>query len=477
MIDDSKGGEDVQSAGHGVAKSGRSTKASTSSVAAGINAFMNALQRLATFSVRVVLLGWICVVDATAQAAITASNVRETSLDNGLRVLVIEDHSQPRVACKILIHFGAFVEEPGRLGSAHFIEHLLFKGTATIGTHDWTREKPVLDDILALEREMLQERNRSRRALRQRGVFHDHQHEEKTEQLQALEDRIYERVLDDEPFIDTMEIKSYYQRNGGARMTATTEQEYMKFDVNLPSNKLEMFFRIEADRMWNSRFRHFDSERWILWEQRLGDLNRPDVFFKEAVASASGVISPVYWNEGYESDFTLLSRDYTRALYEKWFVPNNMILVLIGDTDLETVRALAEKYFAALPRGDETHDTLAIEPPPDHLVRVEMETEHYGPVIDMRHRIPGVGHPERSTAELMSEIVGDPRGPVGRALIEEGLARTIASNTVVTHTDRFSFPGTANLVATATDASELEALEQAMVAALEALKHGASTLR
>jgi len=407
-----------------------------------------------------------------SQGTIKTPDVQEASLDNGLRILVIEDRSQPRVACKILTHFGAFVEEPGRLGSAHFLEHLLFKGTATIGTHDWENEEPLLDEILELERELLAERNRSRRELRQRGVFLDHQHEEKTDRIREIEAEIHAKVMEDEPFVDTAEINSYYQRHGGARMTATTEQEYMKFDVNLPSNKLEMFFRVEADRMWNSRFRRFDSERWILWEQRLGDLNNPDTFFKEAVASASGVISPVYWNEGYESDFGLLSRDYTRELYEKWFVPNNTILVLIGDTDLETVRGLADKYFGKLPRGEETYDTLAIEPAPDHLVRVEMETDHFGPAIDMRHRIPGVGHPERATAELMSEILGDPRGPVGRTLIEQGLARSVASNTVVTHTDRFSFPGTANLVVHAVNEGKLEELEHAMVQALEALKRG-----
>ena len=61
----------------------------------------------------------------------TMPDIREASLDNGLRILVLEDHSQPRVACKILTRFGAVVEEPGRFGSAHFLEHLMFKGTAT----------------------------------------------------------------------------------------------------------------------------------------------------------------------------------------------------------------------------------------------------------------------------------------------------------------------------------------------------------
>ena len=108
----------------------------------------------------------------------TMPDIREALLDNGLRILVLEDHSQPRVACKILTRFGAVVEEPGRFGSAHFLEHLMFKGTATIGTHDWEKERPILKEILEIEQQIIQERNRARSELRERGVYHDFRHAE-----------------------------------------------------------------------------------------------------------------------------------------------------------------------------------------------------------------------------------------------------------------------------------------------------------
>jgi predicted Zn-dependent peptidase len=241
----------------------------------------------------------------------------------------------------------------------------------------------------------------------------------------------------------------------------------MKFDINLPSEKLEMFFRIEADRMVNSRWRRFDSEVDILWEQRLGDVNRPDTPFKEALASASGVVSPIYWNEGYRTDFPLLERNYTRRLYETWFVPNNTIIVLVGDTTLAEAERLTKKYFDRIPPSEETHDTLAVEPRPDHYVRVEMQTPHFGPAIDVRHRIPGVGHPDRPAVELLGEILGDRRGPVGEATVGKGLATSLSSNTVVTHTDRFSYPATLNLVA---HGSDLDALERALIDAIDRLR-------
>jgi len=158
-----------------------------------------------------------------ALLASTMPDVQEAALENGLRILVLEDHSQPRVACKILTRFGAVVDEPGRFGSAHFLEHLMFKGTATIGTYDWEKEKPLLDEVLQIERDVIQERNRSRSELRERGVFHDFKKAETTPELESLLGALREKILEAEAFVDTEESNSYYQRTGGTRLTAQTE--------------------------------------------------------------------------------------------------------------------------------------------------------------------------------------------------------------------------------------------------------------
>ena len=139
----------------------------------------------------------------------------------------------------------------------------------------------------------------------------------------------------------------------------------------------------------------------------------------------------------------------------------------MGDTTLEEAERLTKKYFDRIPRSEETHDTFAVEPRPDHYVRVEMQTLHFGPALDIRHRIPGVGHPDRPAVELLGEILGDARGPIGAATVGEGLATSLASNTLVTHTNRFSFPATLNVVA---HGSNLEALEPAIIGAMENLR-------
>ncbi len=102
--------------------------------------------------------------------------ILEHVYENGLRLLVIERPGQHRVVSKIFTDMGALNEMPGEYGAAHFLEHLMFKGTPSLGSLDWEREKEVHAQIRAAEDALIEELNRSRNDLRERGVFHDYQH-------------------------------------------------------------------------------------------------------------------------------------------------------------------------------------------------------------------------------------------------------------------------------------------------------------
>src|SRR5210317_2022769 len=119
--------------------------------------------------------------------------ILEHIFDNGLRLLVIEKPGEDRVVSKIFTDMGALNETPGQYGAAHFLEHLMFKGTPTLGSLDWERESELHEQIRAAEDALIEELNRSRNDLRERGVFHDHQHRETTpriEELRALIDSL-----------------------------------------------------------------------------------------------------------------------------------------------------------------------------------------------------------------------------------------------------------------------------------------------
>jgi predicted Zn-dependent peptidase len=303
---------------------------------------------------------------------------------------------EQRVVNKIFTDMGALNETPGQFGAAHFLEHLMFKGTTTLGSLDWEREKGLHEQIHAAEDALIEELNRSRNDLRQRGVFHDYQHSETTpriDELRALIDSLNGQVQE---LSEEGPVSVWYMAYGGTGLTATTEQEYMKFDIDLPVDRVDLFLRLEADRMQNSIFRNFDAERMVLVEQRLGDLNRADTEFREAMNSLVGRASMVYVPEGYTNDFQQYTRRYERELYETYFVPNNTTIIFIGGVTVE-------KYFGHMERAPEPKRYQGREPLPSAEKRLTWRSDTLTPRVEIRYQIPGVGHPDRPQFDVLAE--------------------------------------------------------------------------
>ena len=258
----------------------------------------------------------------------------------------------------------------------------------------------------------------------------------------------------------------WYQAYGGTNLTATTEQEYMKFDINLPAERADLFLRVEADRMLNSIFREFDQERMILVEQRYGDLNRATTPYSEAMNAVAGTIHPVFWPEGHLTDFPQYTRAYERELYEEFFVPNNTTLVFVGGVSLEEMIPKVEHYFGWMERAPEPRRTQAIEPPPTAEQRLIWRSETLEPRVEVRYRIPGVGHPDRPHFDVLAEIAVP---ALREAFRKAGIDARVGANTRVVHTSRFGIPATLNFEAIMSDPEQLEAAERVLIGTLEGL--------
>ncbi len=400
--------------------------------------------------------------------------IREHVFDNGLRLLVLDRPGDHRVACKIFTDFGAFVEEPGELGAAHYLEHLMFKGTPTLGTTNWDAERALIEQIRATEHALIAERNQARNALRQRGVFHDYRHADSTPTLDSLTADLTRLDREVARYRDNGAMMRWYQAFGGTRLTATTEQEYMKFDINLPAQNVELFLRVEADRMRNSIFREFDQERMILVEQRYGDLNRPSTPYYEAINATAGIIHPVFWPEGYLSDFYQYTRAYQRDLYERYFVPNNTTLIFIGGVSLEQMVPLVEHYFGSMERAPEPMRVRAMEPMPQAERRVLWRSNELAPRVEARYLIPAVGHPDRPHFDVMAEVA---TFQLEDALRVAGINGRVNVNTRVVHTSRFGVPGTLNFEVVLTSEEQLAEAEHALLNTLPQMGREAAPAR
>jgi len=403
---------------------------------------------------------------STAMAKEYDLPILEHVYENGLRLLVIERPGEDRVVSKIFTDMGALNETPGQFGAAHFLEHLMFKGTPTLGSLDWDREKEIHQQIRAAEDALIEELNRARNDLRQRGVFHDYQHRETTAEIDELRARIDALNRQAQELSDEGPLSVWYMAYGGTGLTATTEQEYMKFDIDLPVDRVDLFLRIESDRMQNSVFRNFDAERMVLVEQRLGDLNRSETDYREAMNSLVGRASMVYVPEGYTNDFQQYTRRYERELYETYFVPNNTTLIFIGGVTLAEMIPKVEKYFGHMERTPEPARYQGQEPLPSAEKRLVWRSNKVAPRVEVRYQVPGVGHPDRPLFDVLARAF---EAQLQSVVTEAGIDGKIDINTRVVHTSRFGVPASINIELVLTDSSQVETAESALLAELRRL--------
>lgn len=417
--------------------------------------------------IRSVLILLAAALPVAAQTSNYDLPIREHVFDNGLRLLVLERPGDHRVACKIFTDFGAMVEKPGDLGSAHFIEHLMFKGTETLGTIDWPAEKEIIAQIYDTEKALINALNRARNATRQRGVFHDYEHAVSTAEIDSLHLELARLDSTAAQYRKNGEMMTWYQGYGGTHLSATTEQEYMKFDINLPANRVALFLRVEADRMRNSVFREFDQERMILLEQRYGDLNRPTTPYHEAMNALVQTVHPVYWPEGYLSDFSQYTRHGTRDMYSNYFVPNNTSLIFVGGVTLEQMIPLVRSYFGWMQRAPEPERVRAIEPVPQAEKRMIYRSDDLRPRVELRFGMPGIGHPERPGFDVLGPVLDKSISDAMRAARISGSANI---NMRVVHTSRFGVPSSFNIEWVLENESDLALSEQILQDVIRHLK-------
>jgi len=168
--------------------------------------------------------------------------VQEHRLDNGATVLLVERHDSPTVAAYISFRVGGVNETSQNRGVAHLLEHMLFKGTKTLGTKDYAAEKPLLEEIKVVGQQIDVLKNR---------------HDADPLELQQLRDQLKGLQTEHRKLVVKNEFSKIYGENGGVGYNAFTGKDSTTYLINLPANKLELWAAIESDRLENAVFREF----------------------------------------------------------------------------------------------------------------------------------------------------------------------------------------------------------------------------
>lgn len=342
--------------------------------------------------------------------------VYEFTLENGIKFILVERPEIPVFSAILQIGAGSVDEPPGKTGVAHVFEHMAFKGTTTIGTRDYQAEKVLLDQIENLGAQLTEW---------QKGEAFD------PEEIDRLKDELKDAQLEHRAFAVDNELDEIYSRNGANFLNAGTGRDFTTYMISLPSNRLELWARIEVDRLLNPVFRQFYEERDVIMEERrMGTDNSASGDLNEEFLATAFRVSP-YGKPviGWMHDIANLTIDDARKFHDAYYVPENITVAIAGDISPQQLKDVAEKYFARIPHQDSPQKPDLREPPQNHIRIVRVRRGDATPQIIFGWHIPKYPHKASIPLDIAANILGSGRtSRLYKRLVETGLAIDVSAD-------------------------------------------------
>ncbi len=326
--------------------------------------------------------------------------VETFTLPNGMTFLLLSRPGAPVFSAYLRVKVGGVDEADGKTGIAHLLEHMAFKGSSQIGTRNFSEEKILLEKIETLQQRLRQASPQERVGLER--------------QLQTL-------MREASRYVVKEEFSKIYQRNGATGLNATTSQDLTSYFVTLPSNKLALWAYLESQRLQDPVFREFYSERDVVMEERRMRVHdSPFGTLYEAFFAMAMPGSPYHRPTiGYEQDIRALTATDLRQFYNRYYVPGNMVVSLVGNFDLQQAKDLIIQYFGSLPAGPlpsppQVQEVPELAPPP---VVVSYDAQ---PAMVFGFPKPTLPHPDDYVFDVLDEVLCDGRtSRLYKTLVEE----------------------------------------------------------
>ncbi len=431
--------------------------------------------RLIAPTLAAALLAGTLTISASAQHV--AAEV--VTLPNGMKFLLVPRDDQPNtISAGWLARVGSSNERPGITGISHFFEHMMFKGTNTIGTRDAARDadfrnrqKALRDQINAMvwgtqyqrffrgeiddpwnakndtaelaakraELKKLMDEQQGRAfgdriaQLKKDMAAADASTAEGKSRAEEIRREMAKLEMDQAAAASIVkdEFDQVYKRGGGSGMNAFTSHDITFFFINIPSNKLELWTWMESDRLNDSVFREFYSERDVVHEERrLRTESTPTGRFQEQFDAMFWVSSGYGWPViGWPSDLNSYTIEEAMKYWNTYYRPNNLVGVLVGDFKPSEARTLIERYFGRLEAGREA-------PPPVVTLEVKQMAEmrmnaeaDVTPQVEIRYHTVPFRHADSYALDMMAEVLNGRTGRLYKGLVEgRGIASGARAN-------------------------------------------------
>ena len=314
------------------------------------------------------------------------TNARFYTLRNGLTVILSPTNKEPRIQCYMAVKAGSKTDPATNTGLAHYLEHLLFKGTDKYGSLDWEKESKELDKI----DDLYEQYNKTKDADRRKVIY------KKIDSVSGVASK-YAIANEYDKMMTSM---------GAQGTNAFTSFEKTVYTDDVPANALDKYITVQAERFRNPVLRIFHTELEAVYEEKNRSLD----------SDGSQVFETLFANLFKKHNYGLQTTIGTvehlknpslreiRKYFKTYYVPNNMAIVLSGDFNPDEVIAKVDKVFSYMEYKDVPKYTFDKEDP----ITAPIVREVVGPdaeSVSIAYRLPGNQEKDALLADLVGEIL------------------------------------------------------------------------
>lgn len=309
------------------------------------------------------------------------------TLDNGLKVYMAVNKETPRIQTFIAVKVGGKNDPAETTGLAHYFEHLMFKGTKQFGTQNYEQEEILLNEI---ERLFEVYRNTTDEAER-KAIYH---------QIDSVSYEASKLAIPNE----YDKLMSAIGANGTNAYTGFDQTVYIE---DIPSNQVDNWAKIQADRFVNNVIRGFHTELETVYEEKNMSLT------SDARKVSEAMLSALFPDHPYGTQTVLGTQEHLKNpsitkiknYHKTWYVPNNMAICLSGDFDPDEMIKTIDKYFGSMVPNSELPALPVTHESPIKEVVVKEVLGLDAANVSLGWRFPGANHPDNELLSLVARIL------------------------------------------------------------------------
>ena len=314
------------------------------------------------------------------------TGVRVYTLKNGLKVFLAKNDDAPKIQTYIPVRTGSNNDPADNTGLAHYLEHMMFKGTSNLASANWAKEKPLLDQISSL--------------------YEQHKAEQDPEKKKALYKKIDEVSQEASKYAIANEYDKAISSLGASGTNAHTWLDETVYKNNIPNNELEKWLKVEKERFSQLTLRLFHTELEAVYEEfnrsqdndsRLVNYELMDALFPK---HPNGQQTTIGKSEHLKNPSMVAIHKY----FDEYYVPNNYAMVLVGDLDFDKTIKMVDQYFGNFEYKELPKKQMITEDPMTKIVERTVKSPST-PRLQMSWRSDSYGTQNARLADIVGNIL------------------------------------------------------------------------